>query len=74
MVFANSALTSLGIKTMHVLYFLVTAENPTLTFIDKCSIIICPSGTIFIVHHHVKITKATLCYFLILDCLKFIPF
>jgi hypothetical protein len=27
--------TSLGIKRMHVLYFLVTAENPKLTVMDS---------------------------------------
>jgi hypothetical protein len=30
----QSVVTSLGIKRMHVLYFLVTAENPKLTFMD----------------------------------------
>jgi hypothetical protein len=61
MVFANSAVTSLGIKRMHVLYFLVTAENPKLTFIEQYSIVIYPSGSIFVVHHHVKVPKAILC-------------
>jgi hypothetical protein len=30
----QSVVTSLGIKRMYVLYFLVTAKNPKLTFID----------------------------------------
>jgi hypothetical protein len=34
MVFTNYVVTSLGIKRMHVLYFLVIVENPKLTFID----------------------------------------
>jgi hypothetical protein len=34
MVFINYVVISLGIKRMHVLYFLVTFENPKLTFID----------------------------------------
>jgi hypothetical protein len=34
MVFTSSIVTSLGRKIMHVLYFLVTAENPKLTFMD----------------------------------------
>jgi hypothetical protein len=35
--------------------FLVTAESPKLKFIDKCSIVICPSGSIFVVQHHVNV-------------------
>jgi hypothetical protein len=41
MVFTNSVVTSLGRKRMHVLYFLVTAENPKLTFIGLSIVILC---------------------------------
>jgi hypothetical protein len=61
MVVYQSVVTSLGIKRMHVLYFLVTSENTKLTFIENCFIVICPSGSIFFVQHHVKVPKTILC-------------
>jgi hypothetical protein len=34
MMFTNSMVTSLAIKGIHVLYFLVTGDNPKLIFVD----------------------------------------
>jgi hypothetical protein len=64
MVFTNSVVTSIGRKRMHVLYFLVTSIH--------CNMFM--HGSIFVVHHHVKLPKAILCKLLILDCMKLIPF
>jgi hypothetical protein len=58
---------------MHVLFLGDSLESRE-TFIDTVSSVICPSRNIFVVQHHVKVPKAILCEFLILDCLKFIPF
>jgi hypothetical protein len=44
---------------MHVLYFLV--KESRVKFIDTVPIIICASGSIFVVQHHVKVPKAILC-------------
>jgi hypothetical protein len=49
-----------NIKTMHVLYFLGDILESRETFIEIVSIVICPSGSIFVVEHHVKVPKAIL--------------
>jgi hypothetical protein len=46
---------------MHMLYFLSDSCESRVTFIDTVSVVICPSGSIFVVQHYVKLPKAILC-------------
>jgi hypothetical protein len=55
MVFANSFVISLGRKRMHVLNFLVTAENPCLYSWTSIHCNMFMHDSTFDIQHHVKV-------------------